>query len=417
MSTHTKHNAPRFSVGGVSLRTDALDPYQLRQAVEKNPRAFAEKIIPQIEAGKVRWEDVKNLRDLWHALRDLQVETRMEIAERSVPVMTGAFALLTGQLTVAGLNAAYEAVPEIGSQLVTDMDSNKKRMTIAGILPEGGNNLDVEEGQNFPMLGASAERYDISHRRRGFCLCISAEMVEENDLAEVISRVQAGGRIAANAIEVQTLEKVTDHHGSAASGSNYVLNLNGTGAALYRANNTAPFTRLPASTDSTGIAGNRLTNNALVDTTDLDNARLQLASVKDSIGARVSVASGELKLLVPTALEGTAVKILGSEYLPGEESSLNAWGPRGRWRPTLLSSPRLDDLSASAWYFGVFAPQFVRKWKLRLEQATMAGRDTMMFVEKRMAMMIRLAWDVEIGARDYVYVIQSLSQSTAPKDE
>jgi len=92
---------------------------------------------------------------------------------------------------------------------------------------------------------------------------------------------------------------------------------------------------------------------------------------------------------------------------------LNNWGPRGQWRPRLLSSPKLDDLSTTVWYFGWFQKQFIRKWKLRYETVTL-GTNTESYLRSRLGFQARIAWDCEIGAVDYVYVMQNLSATTAP---
>jgi hypothetical protein len=104
--------------------------------------------------------------------------------------------------------------------------------------------------------------------------------------------------------------------------------------------------------------------------------------------------------------------------VPGVENEVSNWGPRGKWRITperVISSPKLDDLSASAWYYGAPKRQFVRKWKLRMEYVTL-GANTEEYLKRRVAFQARIAWDVEVGARDYVYWVQSLAATTFPKD-
>lgn len=396
---------------GLSLRSERLDVAAIRQRAQADPGTFVEGCLDVIERDGFRWEDVESLPDLWHGLRDLQVTAHAEIAGRSAPVMTGAFPLVTGALTIAGLNEAYEAVPTVGQELVTDRDSNKKRLTIAGVLSQSHDQHRVDEGQEFPLIGAGEERYDILQNRNGFRMQITAEMVEENDIPEVIARINRSGEIPAELIEEQTLKRVTDHDGSKASPSNpRVLHLDGAGVQLYRTNNNAPLGRLPD-------GGNRITNNALTDTTKLDEARLRMADMRNSRGRRIAIPVNRMILLHPEALASTASKLLGSEQEPGVFNELNNWGPRGRYRPIPISTPYLDDLSTSAWYLGDFRRQFVRKWKLRMELASIDGRDTENFVRRRVATEWRIAWDVEVGAQDYVYVVQNLAGTTAPADE
>ena len=113
------------------------------------------------------------------------------------------------------------------------------------------------------------------------------------------------------------------------------------------------------------------------------------------------------------------MKILNSEYVPGVENEKSNWGPGGMWHippERVKSSPKLDDLSTSAWYYGDFKKQFLRKWKIRFTYVTL-GQSTESYLNKDIAFQARISWDCEVGARDYTNVIQNLSGTTAPIDE
>jgi hypothetical protein len=174
---------------------------------------------------------------------------------------------------------------------------------------------------------------------------------------------------------------------------------------LYSSTANTPSTRTPS--------GTRVTNNALVDETDLDAVRSVLAAMKNERGKRIAIPISRCTLLVPDALAGVANKLLNSEYVPGVVNEVSSWGPRGQYRPKLRTSPKLDDISTTAWYLGQFDKQFVRKWKLRMEYMMLTG-DTESKLRARIAAQFRIAWNCEIGARDHVYVVQSLSGTTAP---
>jgi hypothetical protein len=123
-------------------------------------------------------------------------------------------------------------------------------------------------------------------------------------------------------------------------------------------------------------------------------------------------------LLVPYTLSGVAAKILGSELVPGVVNEIANYGPRGPWAmpmTRMLTSNLLDDLSTSAWYLGAFKKQFIRKTKADLELVTL-GQNTQAYLDSEVAFQARASEDVEVGATDYVYVVQNLSGSSAPGD-
>jgi len=205
---------------------------------------------------------------------------------------------------------------------------------------------------------------------------------------------------------------VTDYDGSKSSPTEpYVYRPNGTGTALFSATANTPGTRAPS--------GTCIQNNALVDETDLDASRNRLAGFKNARGERISLPWSEVVTFVPYALIGTLSKIGNSEYVPGVENERSNYGPSGMWSippERRLTTPKLDDLSSSAWYQGIPKRQFKRKWKLRFEYVTL-GTDTQAYLNSRIAFQARIAWDVEIGATDYVYWVQNLSGTTFPADE
>ena len=102
-----------------------------------------------------------------------------------------------------------------------------------------------------------------------------------------------------------------------------------------------------------------------------------------------------------------------SEMIPGSVNELNSWGPKGRYRPRVMSSSKLDDLSTSAWYLGWFQKQFVRKWKMVFEYVTL-GTQTESYLRSDIAFQARLSWDCEVGARDHVFVVQCIEGTTNP---
>lgn len=401
--TKTKRGfAPNITFG----TRGSIDADALRDLAQNDPAVFAATITDMIDKRELRLDQVRDFGQMLNRLMDIKVPAYFRIGGETRAIQTSAFPLMTGGLVVAAMNDAYMAVPTIGQELVTEMESNKKFDYVASILPLDVNEDQVAEGQDFPEVSASEEKFAIGHKRNGRRLSMTQETIEENDVAGFVERVNALGQIAADYEEELTLRRVCDIDGSATSpAAPYVLRPDGAGVALYQTDNN-PLSRLPST-------GNRITNNALVDETDLETARVRLAAMTDSRGKRISNPVSQMNLLVPDALHSTAWKILGSELVPGTANELNAWGPRGAHRPRLLSSPKLDDLSTTAWYLGTHSKQFKRKYKIRFEYMTL-NMDAETYLRSRIAFQARIAWDIEVGAVDYVYVVQNLTATTAP---
>lgn len=400
----TDHRTPKPRVtSDVEVKSDGLNVSDLRHFAQTQPQNFDKLTKDLCESGELTMRRIPNLKGVAEALGSVEIPTMVQ--GRSV--MTSAFPLLTGNVMVADLNAAYEAVPTIGQELVTDMETNKKETVISGVLSLAHKNLETAEGVPFPTLGATQERFDIIQKRKGARLQVTQELLEEADASQQLAdRINFLGELMAEEIEKQTLEMVCDLDGSTASAAEpYVLHLNKSGTSFYTTVNTTQ-TRLHSS-------GNRLTNNALVDVSDLDAARTRLAGMTNSRGERLPIRYDELVLLVPDALLGVATSIRNSDLEPGNLQSVNNWGPQGPWRPRIVSSPKLDDISATAWYLGNFKRQFKRAFKIRMETVTLA--DPAAYARARIAFEARVAWSVGIGACDQgVYVVQNLAATTAP---
>jgi hypothetical protein len=385
--------------------------YDLRNLAVKEPENFVRKLTEGAQAGKIRFSDIRDIRSLFRIFADIQVPVVMDIAGSKRAITASAFPILTGTLAIAAINEAYAAIPTIGQDLVEEIEDNKKVTTIAAVTTLDKNVDEVKEAVDFPEIGVDEEKVEIRHKRNGRKLTITAEAIEQNEIADIVSRINALGQIASDWVEEQTLERVSDYYGSRASAIEpYVYRPNGTGTALYSASANTPGTRAPS--------GTRVNSNALVDETDLDGCRTVVAAMKNSRGKRIGIPWSEVILLVPYALVGTASKLSNSELVPGVANEVSNYGPRGMFYlppERIKSSPKLDDVSATTWYLGAFKRQFRRKWMLRFEYVTL-GMDTQAYLNSRIAFQARIAWDCEIGAVDYVYVVQNIAATTAPGD-
>jgi hypothetical protein len=303
------------------------------------------------------------------------------------------------------------ATPTIGQELVTEMTDNKAVTTIAGIQTLGTDEEQVKEGTNYPEIGTNEETYEGGNRRNGRKLTITQETIDQNNVADIVNRVNALVDIYSEAVELLTLKRVTDYDGSAGTPrAPYALKLNGSNRQLYDvAATTIDAVRAPL--------GTRVVNNALVDIANLEAVRAVHAAMRNERGVRVASTVNQMQLLIPDALTAKVFTILNSLQTPGVENEQNPWGTGGVYRPQVVSSPRLDDLSSSAWYMGEFKKQFKRKTMLAAEQVILAGTGTQAYLDARIAWQGRIGWDIEVFANAFVHTVQSLSAEVAPADE
>lgn len=398
---------------GLTVGQRGPDVYMLRELAKSDPTAFTHKIERLTAEGHLSLAKIKDLRALYASLADIQVPVQMEFVDgvkRSI--MASAFPILTGSTIVAAINAAYNQIETIGQDLVEDIEDAKKITTIAALHNLDKNIAEVKDGDEFPEISSTEESVEIRHKQNGRRLSITANMISENQVADIVQRVNALGVISSDWIEEQTLERVTDHYGSAASPAEpYAYRPGGTGTQLYNHTANYPGTRAPS--------GTRIRNNGFADDSDLDAARTVLAAMVNNRGKRIAIPWSEVQILCPNAILAAVSKVFNSEYVPGVINEKSNYGPVGRWYLSpdrVKSSPKVDDLSTTAWYLGAFKRQFRRKWKLRMEYVTL-GMDTESYLKSRIAFQARIAWDVEVGAVDYVYVVQNLTATTAPADE
>lgn len=417
---------------------NALDVYSLRNLAKNNPDGFVDRVrrwtdastaiacgdnptSEQLEGITLREAEAFSFQGMrpekFRALKDqldpIGVNARVpgENGERSI--LTSSFALLTSAMTVIGVNEAYESISDPTGELVTDADDAKRESRFAGVLVADKSDITRKnELDSYTTFGAGEEAFHVGHLDQGFQVVIPQELIDEADLPNVIARLTNTGELAKTYMVEQVLRRVTDHDGSGTTPAEpYVLHgpTNSTGRALFVTANTAPLTRLPST-------GNRITNNPLADLSNLEAARARLSSMTDPRGKRIDIPLERRKLLVPDSLLLRAWTLLNSQGTPGVFNEVNMFGPNGPARPaSLISDARLDDLSTTAWYYGDFQRQFVRKWKLRPEIVTYGGTSTLPYTDRREALRVRIGWDMEVMARDYVYVIQCLSGTAAPK--
>jgi hypothetical protein len=372
----------------------------LASAAKADPKAFMEKVERLIGEGKLRLAKI-NLKDMQRAFSDVTIPTiALDREGRERAVTASAFPLLVGNLMVAEINDTLEEVDAIGEQLVTDLEDPKKVTIIDRLVTLDTKKDRVEEFEDFPEISASEESFEVLAKRNGRRISISQDMIEQSDTPNIIERINKIVEIASTFVERQTLDAVTDRYGSAAApGEPYVYRKRGATLTGLYTTNTATHSRAPS---GTSVSGNPLSTIA-----NLSAVRAVLANMRDDRGERGVVPISRTILLVPDALLEAAWKLLNSELTAGLVNEKSPWGPSGPFQPRLLSSPKLDDASATDYFMGDFPAQFRRKWQFRFEYVTLGADQQQAFLDRRVAFQARVAWSCGVNAIDHNRVVRS----------
>jgi len=386
----------------------SVDAASLGDMARANPAAFGQRMLDLIDSGKVGWHNVQNLQGLYRYLGPVMIPHQEAVGSTfTMAVSTSAFPLLTGAMTRRMLEDQAAAVENPVDELVTDFNDPKKVTIMTKIRKDDAEEDRTDEGMEFPEVGVTEEYSVIEHHRWGRRLTITQETIDENDVPDIVRRINGLGELYQEHVIGHGLDLIMDYYGSANTPDRpYVYRPNGIGTALYQTSATT-LKRL-------GPSGNRATTNSLVDDTDLDAAMLLLGAVLNERDKPVMHSVTEpLTWFGPKALEPIIFHLTRSEYTPGVVQEVNMYGPRGPRNMKIVCSPWFDLRSATAWYLGYPKAQFRRKTKFAAEYVSL-GNTTESYLRSRIAMQMRVACDVTVGADDYIHVVQSLAASTPP---
>ena len=404
----TKSNALRLRP---NIRTGQADIGGLLDLASKDGRRFVEITGQLASAGKLRWEDV-DLKALFFRTIDLQCEVEVEIAgfgmEGRRTITTSAFPVIAGQLTAELMSRNDDEAETIWQELVEVRDTNKETTHLIRIINQDPSHIGGKrriEGDPYPLMASGEERFQVDTIDDGRRIAINQKVIETNDKAGFMEQIGGLREWAMNRRDVVTLYRVWDLYGSGTTpAAPYVYRPNGSGTALYTTSATA---------HRRARSGTRVTDRPLVDGASLQAAINILANMRDENGIRVG-GLVELDLVVPHALAATADVLVLSERTPGVVEAFNPYGPRGRYRIRVLTSPKIDDFTTQDWLLGRrISRQFQMVTRLNMEFVSMPG-SMQDFLRTRLAFEARIADEFEVGARDHNRVVQALATTTAP---
>jgi hypothetical protein len=239
--------------------------------------------------------------------------SKHELASRAFHSTSDFPEILAGTVNKS-LRRAYEAAPQTFGPLVRTVENPDLKEITRAQLGDAPDLLPVKEGEEYKRgtMSEAAERYRIE--KFGRVIALTEETIINDDL-DAFTRLPAMiGRAAADKESDLIWAIIT---------SNPVM---GDGDALFHANH--------GNTDSAGV----------ISDTTLTTARKLMRLQAGLDGRKLNLFPAFL--MVPAALETTALKFLATEIRPTKAGDVNTF--KGQLTP--IVEPRLDDDSASKWY-------------------------------------------------------------------
>lgn len=217
-------------------------------------------------------------------------------------------------------------------------------------------------------------------------------MIRFDKTGQFVMRANQLGRDASDAMEKLIAYRISDSTGL---DGRRVYRPDGTETALY-------------STTARPRGTNLKESNGLATTANLDAARaLGAAMKKHNVAPKEPIGWRPEVLVIPDALVNVAFKLLNTEQDVGNANNdLNPWGPKGQWRPKIVSSQFLDLISTTDWFLGEPTKQFVKKEVIGLEMTT-KGSDSELAFTADIPSQMKVRFDMEVGAIDYVWFIKN----------
>ncbi len=297
--------------------------------------------------------------------------------------------IITGTLISKKVMDAYELAKKTLDQLVTPFNSNLEIDKVPGSYDDSGGLQKVTPGEPYPHTGDIKEKYvQIGGEKRGEILDITEEMVTFDQTGLVMMQAAKFGERAAQDREKRGMLTIQDVQYQ--GGDYYAWYPNGTRVAIYSTSTTKPH-----------YQSNQITN-ALADHTDIDAANVLQGLMKAENGD--PIVSQSKILLTPVALETTAKRLMGNQYLVGgtnEEINpfQNAAVP--------VASPYLDLNSAIIWYWGDFKKQFIEKVVYPVQVMVKSMSENQDGFERDIYASYKVRHFTQVGATNFQYVIKS----------
>jgi len=288
-------------------------------------------IREMLESGELKPTDF-SLQELWAAFERDDAGFVKPVSEA---VSSDMFPKITGELISSTIIKAYDGVKTIGQMITTTVPAKHEIETYAGFnaneMPE-----EVQQGRDYNDSDLGEKYVTVEHKKFGRIISITEEMIYFDQTGQVIARAQGIGKKAAQYKEKLIVEGVQDVNSN-------VFRPSGVAVAFYR----------------TSASGDRKINSRA--STPFGEAGLRegfklMHNMQDENDDYILVDPANLYGLFPFDLWVEAVQMQKSTLVPeGNENAVNIW--KGVYEP--LTSPYITAQSATAWYLGDFAGDFV----------------------------------------------------------
>ncbi|MBW8001754.1 MAG: hypothetical protein FVQ80_06990 [Planctomycetes bacterium] len=291
-----------------------------------------EAIEGMLEKGELNPNDF-SLKECWEAFeRDPQTGLVRDISEA---VSTDMFPKITGVLISATLIKAYNSVKTIGKLLTHTVKSNMEIETYAGFnaveMPE-----EVQQGAPYNDSGIGEKFVTVPHQKYGRIISITEEMIYFDKTNQIIARAKGIGKKAAQYKERLIVNGVQDINTN-------VYRPSGVAAAFYRTTAVGDREQNSRATTPFGEVG-------------LREAFKLMHIQQDENDDYITIDPANVYAIFPFDLWVEAVQMQKSTLVPeGTENAVNIW--KGAFTP--ITSPYVTVQSATTWFLGDFAEDFI----------------------------------------------------------
>lgn len=305
----------------------------------------------------------------------------------SSAITASEFPFITGKLIHDTLIPAYEENLAGLDMLLTEEDSDRKIVDVAGTMGSE-EPARLLEGEEYELSTDREKTIQIQTHKFGRRIAITRELVSfDKTGGSILRKAKVAGPNMARHRLTWVMEGIQDIAIDATGqAANTIFKYDGSTAALY-------------SNDHSAIDG-QTNDNSITDTLNtlgLQASRKQLRVQTDFYGKTLRL-DGQV-LLVPEALYVESMKLTKSMTDPDQQNS----GVPNLFRGvTVIGDPLLDVTSTTAWFYGNFKRQFLWLWIWRPGVEAIPGDP-----RRDIIMEFKYGYYAGFGAQDYRGVIKS----------